>query len=397
VNFALGAAAFVIALLISVMLHEAGHFLTARHYGMKATQFFVGFGPTVFSRTRGETEYGIKAIPAGGFVKIIGMTSLEPVEPGDEDRAFYKQPAGRKTVVLAAGSTVHFLICIVLVFLTVATYGSTKEGLPKLAAISSCVVDDPAATCTAADGQAPAQLAGLKKGDVLVSVGGKKLTGGEALTKALQASPGTPIALTVRRSGKEQVIMVTPKAVTRPKATKVTGAIGVSVQNTYFQQHYGVIGTFKETGSTLGLFITGTYDSLTKKLGTVSKLYSNDRDPAGLVGVYGAGRVSGDIANAPIPFRDKAASLVLLIASLNLFVGIFNLLPLLPLDGGHIAVVLFEQIRDRLRRLRGFTGEIKRVDMNKLLPVTFAVVVVFASLTVFILGADIVNPIKLGQ
>src|SRR5687768_9718888 len=104
------------------MLHEAGHFLTARRFGMKATQFFVGFGPTLFSRHKGETEYGVKAIPAGGFVKIVGMTPAEDVEPGDEDRAFYRQGAGRKTVVLAAGSTVHFLICIVLVFAAVVGF-----------------------------------------------------------------------------------------------------------------------------------------------------------------------------------------------------------------------------------------------------------------------------------
>ena len=122
-----GIVAFVVALLVSVMLHEAGHFLTARRYGMKATHFFVGFGPTLWSTTRGETEYGVKAIPAGGFVKIVGMTPLEEMAPGDEDRAFYKQPPGRKTVVLAAGSTVHFIIAVVMVLGTVAAFGVQRQ------------------------------------------------------------------------------------------------------------------------------------------------------------------------------------------------------------------------------------------------------------------------------
>ena len=140
---ALGVLAFVIGLLGSVMLHEGGHFLTARRFGMKATQFFVGFGPTLWSTRRGETEYGVKAIPAGGFVKIVGMTPLEEVEPGDEERAFYRQPAGRKTIVLAAGSTVHFVLCLLLVAFAVAVFGVQRETSPTLTAINACVADDP--------------------------------------------------------------------------------------------------------------------------------------------------------------------------------------------------------------------------------------------------------------
>src|SRR5437899_12954379 len=122
-SYTLGVLFFVLALLLSVMLHEAGHFLTARGFGMKASRFFVGFGPTLWSTRRGETEYGVKAIPAGGFVKIIGMTPLEDVEPGDEDRVFYKQPPGRRVVVLAAGSVTHLLIAFFLLFGVIATTG----------------------------------------------------------------------------------------------------------------------------------------------------------------------------------------------------------------------------------------------------------------------------------
>ena len=389
-----GVLAFVVGLLGSVMLHEAGHFLTARRFGMKATQFFVGFGPTLWSRTKGETEYGVKAIPAGGYVKIVGMTPLEEVEPGDEQRAFYRQPAGRKTVVLAAGSTVHFLIAISLVLLVTAAFGVPKESHPSIAAVSDCVSDQPTAACTVPGAvPAPAKAAGLKAGDVVLAVDGVPITSSEKVVALVKAHVGSAVHLTVQRAGQQVPLTVVPATVTRDG--KQVGAIGVNLQAGYRNVHYGPVGTVQETGRTLGLIVTGTWDTLVHKLGTIAKVYGPNRDPNGFIGVVGAGRISGEIATAQVPTRDKVANLILLLAGLNLFVGIFNLLPLLPLDGGHIAVLLFEQTRDRLRRLRGYTGELQRVDMNKLLPVTFAVVVLFAGFTLFLLGADIVNPITL--
>ncbi|MCW2499932.1 MAG: peptidase [Frankiales bacterium] len=393
-----GILAFVVALLVSVMLHEAGHFFTARRYGMKATQFFVGFGPTLWSRREGETEYGIKAIPAGGFVKIVGMTPLEEIEPGDEDRAFYKQPARRKTVVLAAGSTVHFIICIVLVLLTTAFYGTPKETAPILAAISNCVANDPLASCGAPDARlAPAVTAGLKASDEVLAVDGRTVSSSAALIDAVKAKPGQAVTLTIRRAGREQAVRVVPAAVTRPGATQAVGAIGVSVQQHFVTERSGPVGTVQNTASTIGMLVTGTIDTFSKKLGTITEVYGPNRDPAGFVGVVGVSRVSGEIAAAKMPPGDKIASFVLIVAGLNLFVGIFNLLPLLPLDGGHIAVVWFEKARDRIRRARGYVGEIQRVDYNKLMPVTMAVVVLFAGFTVWLLGADIVNPIRISQ
>jgi membrane-associated protease RseP (regulator of RpoE activity) len=392
---ALGVLAFVIGLLGSVMLHEGGHFLTARRFGMKATQFFVGFGPTLWSTRRGETEYGVKAIPAGGFVKIVGMTPLEDVDPGDEERAFYRQPAGRKTIVLAAGSTVHFVLCLLLVAFAVAVFGVQRETSPTLTAISACVVDDPDATCAPTAEPGPAKSAGLQPGDVVTAVDGVDVTGSKDLVTRVKAHAGREVRLTVLRKGQVVVVPVTPKQVTRPGTTTPVGAIGVSVLANYEYQHFGPVGVVRETGSMVKLLVTGTIETLTNKLGTISKVYGPDRDPGGFVGVVGVGRISGEIAQAKISVTDKLNSIVLVLAGLNLFVGVFNLLPLLPLDGGHIAVVWFEQVRDRLRRLRGYTGELQRVDMNKLMPVTLAVVVLFIGFTLFLLGADIVNPITI--
>ena len=409
-----GVLAFVVALLVSVMLHEAGHFLTARHYGMKATQFFVGFGPTLFSRTRGETEYGVKAIPAGGFVKIVGMTPLEELEPGDEQRAFFRQKPGPRTVVLAAGSTVHFLIAIVLIFLTVAAVGIPDGKAAVLLKPQDCLalsitaktvtVPSGAKTngvCPAGTAPGVAAAAGLRAGDRVVQVGGQPVTDYPTFQRAVRSSGNRALPVVVERDGARVRLTLTPVITTRPDLADPTrdvrvGTIGVG-QDPSTLRHVGLVAAVPETGRQLGAILTGTYDTLTRKLGTITRVYGTHRDPTGFVGVVGVGRVSGEVFNAPIPFATKLAGFLLLMAGLNLFVGIFNLLPLLPLDGGHIAVVLFETARDKLRRLRGYTGELTHVDMNKLMPLTLTVVALFVGFSVWLLGADIVNPIRISQ
>ena len=410
----LGVVAFVVALLLSVMLHEAGHFLTARHYGMKATQFFVGFGPTLFSRTKGETEYGVKAIPAGGFVKIIGMTPAEEVEPGDEDRAFYRHPTRPKTVVLAAGSTVHFIICVVLVFVTIVAFGLPDDTAPVLTKPQACLattvtynarvpssVPGPDGSCAAGTVPGIAAAAGIQAGDRVLEAGGKPVSRYTDFQKIVRGSAGKDLVVVVRRHGARTTLHLTPIVATRPsltdpKKSEQVGAIGVAPDPTTLR-HVGFVGSFTETGSILKLLVTGTWDSLTSKIDSISTVYSKNRDPTGFVGVYGVGRVSGEVFQAPVPFTTRLVEFLLIIASLNLFIGVFNLLPLLPLDGGHIAVVWFEAARDKIKRLRGYVGEIQRVDYNKLVPVTFAVVLLFAGFSIWLLGADIVNPIRINQ
>src|SRR3954453_4576540 len=176
-SYTFGVLFFVIALLVSVMLHEAGHFFTARAFGMKASRFFVGFGPTLWSTRRGETEYGVKAIPAGGFVKIIGMTDLEEIEPGDEDRAFFRQPAPQRLVVLSAGSVVHFILAIFLLFLVLATTGDILKADPtlKIGSNSTCVPQDLDKGGPSGPPKAPA-VGKLKADDTVVAVNGQTLS-----------------------------------------------------------------------------------------------------------------------------------------------------------------------------------------------------------------------------
>jgi membrane-associated protease RseP (regulator of RpoE activity) len=400
---AIGVVAFVVALLTSVMIHEAGHFLTARRYGMKATQFFVGFGPTLWSTRRGETEYGVKAIPAGGFVKIVGMTPLEQVEPGDEDRAFFKQPAGRRTVVLVAGSFMHFVICLVLVLVASFAIGQVVETSPALAKTTDCVASGTDQSCGKGDAVvAPAKAAGVQPGDVVVAIDGKKIGNGDDFVRTVRKSPGEPIVISVLRDGKQLDLTVLPVPVDRPSLTKENqtervGAIGVTVQRRLVTERQGAAQALKDSGSTMGLIVKAIGTTFTDKLGSITKIYTPERDPEAFVGPLGAARISGEVLASQETTGVKVLGFLGLMAGLNFFVGVFNLLPLLPLDGGHIAVVWFETARDRIRRARGYVGELQRVDLTKLMPLTYAVVLAFVGLTLWILGADIVNPVKLTQ
>jgi membrane-associated protease RseP (regulator of RpoE activity) len=406
----LGIVAFVVALIVSVVLHEAGHFLTARRYGMKATQFFVGFGPTLWSRQRGETEYGFKAIPAGGFVKIVGMTPLEEIEPEDEDRAFYRQSAGKKAIVLSAGSVVHFIIAIALVFATVFAFGTVDDQAPVLSAPAQELptsVQLDGEDLVASDATVTAPAAGvLQQGDRVLSVDGTATPTWDDVVAVVRDRGGQDVPFVLERDGQQLTVQLTPVEVTRPQLgddglalpsgeTEQVGAVGVG-QGVVFTRP-GPAEAVGESVDTVGLIITGTYAAITEKLGTITGIYGPERDPEGLIGVVGATRVSGEVAALEIPFAQRVASFLILIAGINFFIGVFNLLPLLPLDGGHLAVLGYENARDRLRRLRGYRGEFQRVDFNKLMPVTYAVVLAFIGLTVFIAGADIVNPVRLTQ
>jgi membrane-associated protease RseP (regulator of RpoE activity) len=418
--FILGFLGFVVALLVSVSLHEGGHFWTARRFGMKATQFFVGFGPTIWSRRRGETEWGVKAIPAGGFVKIVGMTQLEEVDPADEQRAFWRQPAKQRVVVLAAGSTVHFLLAVALILLSSLFIGKAVELSPGVATVSQCVPAAYYGDCDDAGAvPAPAQAAGLQEGDVVTAIDGEPVGDWGTFLTTVRDSPGERLVLTVERDGAQRELTLTPVAVERPVLgadplmrdgepvldeadqpvypTETVGAIGMGVEIRQATERLGPVEAVEHSGFVMKETVKGIYTTFTEKLGTITEVYGPDRDPQGFIGIYGAGRISGEVLASDETLAFKVLGFLGLIAGLNFFVGVFNLLPLLPLDGGHIAVLLYEQARDKLRRLRGYTGELARVDLTKLLPVTYAVVLFFAGFTLWLLGADIVNPITLNQ
>jgi len=391
--YAVGVVFFVVALLVSVMLHEFGHFLTAKHFGMKASRFFVGFGPTLWSFRRGETEYGVKAIPAGGFVKIVGMTELEEIEPGDEDRAFYRQPAGQRLVVLSAGSFVHFVLAILLLFLVIATTGDILKSEPTLTidSVSKCLPLDPKTDkCTDRDRVAPA-AGKLKAGDRIVAVDGQPVTTYDAAKSRINANPGTPITLTVVRDHRTIDVTLTPLAT--QQNGKTVGRIGIAP--TARQQPVSVAGAVPRTFSTIGEMTVETGRALGGLPHEVSQILRGERrDTSGAASVVDIARVSGQIAQAKVSLSERIANLAAIVAQLNFFVGVFNMLPLLPLDGGHVGIVLFESGRRRLYRALG-RPDPGRVDLLKIMPFTYAVVAVFVGLSLLLLYAGVVNPISI--
>jgi membrane-associated protease RseP (regulator of RpoE activity) len=402
---AIGIIAFVVALLVSVMLHEAGHFLFARRFGMKATEFFVGFGPKLWSRQRGETEYGVKGIPAGGYVKIVGMTPLEEVAEVDKPRAFYLQPWPKRLVVLVAGSAVHVVIAVLLVYFVLVGLGTPRYD-PNLtvAQVSRCVPAAATDACAPGDPASPAAAAGLKAGDKVVSFNGAPVTSWEQLSAAIRDHGAGPVPLVVERDGAR--VTLTPDLVERERptssgatSTAQVGVLGVSPEQTASMVRSGPIEAVGTTGSYLWQGTVASLKGLASIPGAIPDLVratfdGAERSATGLVGPVGIARVSGDVVSAHAPVSARVGDFLLIIASLNLFVGLFNMLPLLPMDGGHVAVLAFEQIRARVYRAFG-RPDPGRVDLTKLLPAAYVVLVVLVGLGVLLLAADIVNPVHL--
>jgi membrane-associated protease RseP (regulator of RpoE activity) len=397
----LGVVTFVVVLLVSVAVHELGHLLTAKRFGMKATEYFVGFGPRVWSFRRGETEYGLKAIPAGGYVKIVGMTDLEEVAPADEPRAFYRQPAPQRLVVLAAGSVSHLVIGFVLFAFVLMVLGRPAPST-TIGEVAPCVPVSAQATCSPGDPPSPAVLAGLRPGDRIVSVAGRTATDWDAAAAAIRGAGAGRVPIVVDRAGTE--VRVTADLVSRerpadddPNRTQAVGVLGVTPD--LVMRHAGpgetittsaeaVWGTVVLTGQVL-VQIPGKIPEL------IDALTGGQRDPTGLVGVVGIARISGEtLSSGDLPFTAKFGNILLQMAALNVFVGLFNALPLLPLDGGHIAVVLFETARSRIYRLFG-RPDPGRVDLTKLLPAAYLFLILLVGLTVLLLAADIVNPVQI--
>ena len=393
----LGWLIFLFALLFSVMLHETGHFVTAKKFGMKCTRYFVGFGPTVWSRQRGETEYGIKALPLGGFVKIVGMTSMDEVDPADEPRSFRRAPGWQRLIVLLAGSFMHFVLAFALIFGLALTIGIENDNTTKLGTVAACVPASKQAltdgtSCAASDAKSPAVLAGLKVGDTITSFNGVKVHDWTQLANVIKGvKPGSTVVIVVDRGGRPLTLHSTLAAVPG-RAGGYLGVAPVAFQAT------GPLGALRYAGTGFSQVITGSAQALAHLPSAIPKLFAADRSQtaAGNVGsVLGAARDTGQAVAANVGWKFKVTFVLLLIASLNIFVGVFNLLPLLPLDGGHIAVVIAERIRAWLARLRG-RPDPGLIDYRKLAPVSFSVFLVLLVFGTMLILADIVNPVNIG-
>jgi len=376
----LGILAFVVALLFSVMVHEFGHYITARKFGMRISEFFLGFGKRIWSFQRGETEFGLKAIPAGGYCKIEGMAPNDEMPEGEEGRAFYKASSAKKLIVLGAGSFLHFVLGFLLLFLLFVGIG-TNQVLPVISEVVS---------------NSAAQAAGIQSGDEIVAINGKKVTEWYKDVEAIRQSQGAELTLDLNRDG-ELLTIVTNARLTDVDGTKryVLGII-----NDVGLKRSSVLLSVKNSAIVTKSFLTESVKSLAKLPEKIPALWGatvrgEERDANGLVGVVGVARVSGQaVGSDKLTPMERLATFVLIVASLNIFVGIFNLLPILPLDGGHMAVAIADEIRAFFARLRGRPRPAP-IDVTVLTPITMVVFVVLATLTLLLLVADVINPVTL--
>lgn len=367
-----------IALIVMVMLHEFGHFVAARATGMKATEFFLGFGPRLWSTRRGETEYGVKAIPAGGYVRIIGMTNLEDVDPADEERTYRQKSTGARVLVASAGVLVQLVLALICFMAIGLLWGRPDTGSWQIARVQPGT---------------PAARAELTAGDRIVSVDGAAVATFDQATDLLREHPGDVVELGVTRDGERRDVEVTLLA-RHPDTGERVGFLGVGGEPTFTR-----VGVVRGAGYGLSLLT----DSITSGVQGVGKIFSpsgfrswvdnvsslTDEDqPATsgsgerVVSPVGVVRSADDLIAGSVP------NALALFATINVFVALINLIPLPPFDGGHIAVALYEWVRSRGNRRY-------RVDYARLLPIAVAVITVMLMLGVTSLLLDIVRPVEL--
>lgn len=386
----------VAAFFVCIMLHELGHFVTAKAAGIKVTEFFVGFGPRLWSVRRGETEYGVKALPLGGYCRIIGMHNLDTgVDPADEERTYRAKPVWRRLSVALAGSAMHFLIAIVVLFAMFAGPGDAGYYLTPPA--SNPIVDiSKLQLANSQTGPSPALAAGFSLGDRIQSVDGKTFSTFNQLTKFIKARPDATLDVVVSRHG--QLVHLSPRTVdrskvtvagpagTEPAATKPTGFLGIAPSDVV---HTSVLGSVHAAGGAwvhvasgiLGAFghlvtLSG-FDHyvhmLTNKQAATSPTANRFVSPVGIVPLFQKAGQNG------------IGTVLFLLAEINLSLGLFNLVPLLPLDGGHVAIAVYEGVRSRRRRYHA--------DVRKLIPLLYVAIAAIAFLAVTSLYLDLRYPI----
>ena len=372
---------FVVGLVISIFLHELGHYLTAKWTGMKVTQFFLFFGPRLWSFRRGETEYGVRALPLGAFVRIIGMNRMDDVEPGDEARSYRQQSFPKRLLVISAGSIMHILIAIVLLFGVYSTQGEITAQ------------DEPRVIVGAAAQELPAWAAGIRDNDEIVSVGGTPITTSIELGETVRTfEPGDVVDLVVIRDGGTLTIPVGLGANTSvPESDPLFGTalLGVRSFSPPLYQQHGIVGSATNAVSDIFPVSWESTKGIVKVLNPVNLVEqltdTENADPSGRpTTIYGITTVSDDVGEA-----GGLAGVLYMLAILNVFVGVFNMMPLLPLDGGHAAIAAYERIQEKRRRMTGRYF----ADVERLMPFAMGVIVVLAMLMFTGLYLDITQPI----
>ncbi|WP_249138823.1 M50 family metallopeptidase [Phycicoccus avicenniae] len=447
--FVLGVLFMAVGLALSIALHEIGHLVPAKRFGLRVPQYMVGFGPTLWSRRRGETEYGVKAIPLGGYIRMIGMfpprpgddgrlrasstgrfsqlmdearaASLEEVRPGDENRVYYRLKVWQKVVIMMGGPTMNLLIGVVLLTLLLTAHGvPTAQPGAVVAEVSRCVVPATEATATTScDGrpETPALAAGVQPGDTIVSIAGEPVEAIGDVGRLIRPETGTEVPIVVERDGATLTLTATPIRNLLPEVdadgipvtaedgsirTTEAGFLGVTTRQPtelVRQPATAVPGYVWD-------YTTRTAQALVqvpqRMVGVWNAAFGGaERDAEGPMSVVGVGRVAGEVSAGQYDDllggtpADRMWTLVTLLAALNFMLFVFNLVPLLPLDGGHVAGALWEGLKRQVARLRG-RPDPGYVDVAKALPVAYSVAVVLIGMSALLIYADLVNPVDLG-
>lgn len=434
----LGIVLVLIGIALSIALHEIGHLVPAKLFGVRVSQYMIGFGPTLFSRKKGETEYGVKAVPLGGYISMAGMyppprsggkarqastgffqtlvqdardANADTITEGHEDRVFFKLPVYKRVIIMLGGPAMNLIIAIVLFAIVLSGIGSLGAST-TVASVSACVIPANATSqkCAPSDPIAPGATAGIKPGDTIVSINGEKITSWDQETSIIRKSANTPLVIDVKRGGSTVSLNATPIAAERAVLDS-RGAAKKNAAGEYVTESVGFLGigptselqtqplstVLPAVGGVIAADVQLIGNLPAKLVGVAQAAFSSaPRDKNGPMSIVGAGRIAGQVSAATaIPLTVRFSYLLSILASLNIALFAFNLIPLLPLDGGHVAGALWEGLR------RAFAKMLRRrdpgpVDTAKLVPLTFAVVIVLGAMTLLLVYADIVKPVSIG-
>ncbi len=436
----IGILIFALLIVLSIALHEVGHLVPAKKFGLRVPDYMVGFGPTIWSKVRGETRYGIKAIPLGGYIRMVGMlppakddpqgrsrsmstgrfatlvaqareASFDEILPGDENRLFYKLPVHKRVIVMLGGPVMNLVLAFLFFTIVLVGIGLPQPSL-NVAAVVPCTPTvalpsgepSPSGVCSQGSVPTPAAQAGLQEGDSIVFVGGQNVTTWEAATDWIVANPNVETTLVVNRGEGQVSLPLVVAEVTRPVYDENGVETGESQSVGFLGMRPSFVYERQSITTVPGFMLDITVRSIQALISLPVRLYElvsdtliggQERALDGPVSVVGASRLGGEIASMDSPITSKVATFLGLAASLNLFLFLFNLVPVLPLDGGHVAGALYEGLKRRLARWRG-KPDPGPVDTARLLPVAYVVAGVLLTMGVIVIWADLVKPISLG-